>query len=315
MGQNHARVLAQKGVLGSVADTCFEKAKSVGDRFSVEAYANYKEALAGDLDAVVIATPTSTHERIARYAIEEGKHVLLEKPMTGDSKVLRRLTSLAEKRSVVLSGGFIERYNPVVDYTRRSLDTGEYGDLITASTRRVSTKSSRVTDIGVILDLGVHDIDVLRYLVKTPVESVYALGGSDGPKNHENHANILLDFGDHITGFVEVNWLTPMKVRRFSLTCGKNYVEADYMDQSVVICSSSFKDSESQNLYDLPLESYLRKVSLKKEEPLMREIKDFLAASEKGSTPLVTAESAIETLQIAEAALESMRTGHKTRMR
>ena len=311
MGQNHARILAEMGVLASVADTAPEAAKAVGEKYSVRSYLSYQELLRSGVDAVVIVTPTSTHEKIAMEAIREGKHVLLEKPMSGSSKNLRDIAEFARKQRVTLAGGFTERHNPVVSFAKQSLKGGEFGALITAATRRVSSLPTRIRDIGVVMDLGVHDIDVVQYVVGARAKSVYALGGQGKGMKYEDHANLLIDFEGGTTGFVEVNWLTPMKVRKLALTCSKNFVEVDYMDQSAMVCSSTFKPFESGNLYNVPLELDLRRISIKKEEPLKRELKDFLMAAESGKDPLVTGESALETLKIAEAAIESMRSGKK----
>jgi len=102
-----------------------------------------------------------------------------------------------------------------------------------------------------------------------------------------------------------------MKVRKLALTCDKRFVEVDYMEQSALVCASSFKPFESGNLYNVPLELDVRRIAIKKEEPLRRELDDFLASAEKGTEPLVPGESAIETLKIAEAPLNSMSSGKK----
>ncbi len=311
MGQNHARILAERGELVAVADTVPSVAESVGSKFSVRHYDDYRKLLSSDLDAVVVVTPTNTHEKIATDAIKAGKNVLLEKPMTGDSKSLKLLADLARKQKVVLAGGFTERHNPVVAFAKTSLQKGEFGDLITAATRRVSSMPSRIRDVGVVMDLGVHDIDVVQYVVDKRVRSVYALGGQRQGMKYEDHANILMDFEGGASGFVEVNWLTPMKVRRLALTCSQHFVEIDYMEQSALVAASEFKPIEGGNLYNVPLEFDLRRIALKKEEPLKRELADFAKAIGKGDEPLVTAESALVTLKIAEAALESIRTGKK----
>jgi len=248
---------------------------------------------------------------IATDAIRAGKHVLLEKPMTGNSESLKALTDLARKSKLVLAGGFTERHNPVVSFAKKSLQAGEFGELITAATRRVSSMPSRIRDVGVVMDLGVHDIDVVQWVVGKRAKSVFALGGVREGMKYEDHANILIDFEHGSSGFIEVNWLTPMKVRKLALTCSKNFVEVDYMEQSALVASSSYKPTEAGNLYNVPLEFDLRRIALKKEEPLKRELADFIDAAEKGSDPLVTGESAIETLKIAEAALESMVSGKK----
>lgn len=315
MGQNHARILAEKGVLASVSDVIPQASKSIGEKYSVKNYLSHQEMLRSDVDAVVVVTPTSTHEEIARDAIRAGKHVLLEKPMTGSSRSLKGLVDLAEKEKVILAGGFTERYNPIVSFAKQSLQNGAYGDLITAATRRVSSMPSRIRDVGVIMDLGVHDIDVVQYVVGKNADSVYALAGHGKGATYEDHASMLIDFEGGTTGFIEVNWLTPMKVRKLALTCSKNFVEVDYMEQSALVCSSTFKPVEGGNLYNVPLELDVRRVALKKEEPLKRELTDFLEAAETGREPLVSGESAIKTLEIAEAALESVRSGKKVQVR
>jgi UDP-N-acetylglucosamine 3-dehydrogenase len=311
MGQNHARILAEMRMLAMVADTVPDVAKTMGARFAVPHHTDYHEVLRSDVDAVIVVTPTGTHKAVATDAIEAGKHVLLEKPMTGNSKDLRELVDLARRRQVVLAGGFTERHNPVVSFAKTAVKSGEYGELITAATRRVSSMPTRIRDVGVIMDLGIHDIDVVQHVVAKKARSVYTLGGMGDGMKYEDHANMLIEFEDGATGFVEVNWLTPMKVRKLALTCSKNFVEVDYMDQSALVCSSSFKPFETGNLYNVPLEFDLRKIALKKEEPLRRELKDFTDAVSKNGQPLVTGESALETLRIAEGALASMRSGRK----
>jgi len=231
--------------------------------------------------------------------------------MSGNSRSLSEITDLARSQNLVLAGGFVERHNPVVAVAKHSLTSGDFGDLITAATRRVSSMPSRIRDVGVVMDLGVHDIDVVQYVVGSEARSVYMLGGKGKDMKYEDHANILIEFDGGMSGFIEVNWLTPMKVRKLALTCSKNFVEVDYIDQSVLVCSSTFKPFEAGNLYKVPVEVDIRRVSIKKEEPLKRELKDFLGAIESKKEPLVTGDSAIKTLKIAEAALKSMDTGKK----
>ena len=311
MGQNHARILADMGMLAGVSDISSEAAKKVADKYSVSSSTDYKELLKEDVDAVVIVTPTTTHKKVATDAMNAGKHVLLEKPMTGVSSDLVELVKLAEKQGVVLAGGFVERHNPVVDFAKKAVQSGEYGELITAASRRVSSLPSRIKDVGVVMDLGIHDLDVIQHVVDQDARSVYALGGRGKGIEFEDHANILIDFDEGATGFVEVNWLTPMKVRKLALTCSKNFIEVDYMEQSAQVCSSSFKPFEPGNLFNVPLEFDLRRIALRKEEPLRRELTDFISAVEKGRQPLVPGESGVKTLKIAEAALRSVRSGNK----
>lgn len=311
MGQNHVRILNEMGMLAGIADSVPEVAKTVAAKYSVPSHTDYRELLASDADAVVVVTPTTTHREVATNALRAGKHVLLEKPMTGNSADLKELVSLAKAKGRVLAGGFTERHNPAVGFAKKAVEGGDFGELITAATRRVSSLPTRIRDVGVVMDLGIHDIDVVQHVVAKPAKSVYALGGKGPTMKYEDHANLLIDFEGGATGFVEVNWLTPMKVRKLALTCSKNFVEVDYMEQSALVCSSSFQSIDKGNLYNVPLEFDLRRIALKKEEPLKRELKDFVSAVEKGTRPLVSGEDAVHTLRIAEAALASMRSGQK----
>ncbi len=315
MGQNHARILADMGVLAGVSDISPEAAKKVGGKYSVDAFTDHTALLKKDLDAVVIVTPTTTHKAVASDALKAGKHLLLEKPMTGRPSDLLELVSLAKKQGLVLAGGFVERHNPVVGFAKMGVQSGEYGEIITAASRRVSSLPSRIKDVGVVMDLGIHDIDVIQHVVDQEARSVYALGGRGNGIEFEDHANMLIDFDKGATGFVEVNWLTPMKVRKLALTCSKNFVELDYMEQSAQVCSSSFKPFEAGNLFNVPLEFDLRRIALRKEEPLRRELSDFMSAVEKDREPLVTGESAVKTLKIADAALRSVASGSKEQVK
>lgn len=159
--------------------------------------------------------------------------------------------------------------------------------------------------MGVILDLGIHDIDVIRYLLDSEVISVFALADKTPQAKFEDHANILLKFENGVHAQVEVNWLTPMKVRKVSLTCTKNFVEMDYISQSLQISSSSIQKIDIGNLYRIPQEYMERKIQIESKEPLKNELSDFLAAIENGKEPLVSGEEGVKTLQIAQAAMLS----------
>lgn len=312
MGQNHARVYSEIANLLAIADPNKKAASVIKKRFNINAFNDYKELLEqDDIDAVSIATPTSTHCEIGLEAIKAGKHVLVEKPFASTIKQGEQLIEAAEKENVVLAVGQIERHNPVVRFTKDMLKNKKFGDLISISSRRVSSYPPRIRDVGVILDLGIHDIDVLRYLVGHKILSVYSLAGITQNNNNgkfEDHANILLEFkGENfeISGFVEVNWLTPMKVRKVSLTCSKNTVEFDYINQSLEVSSSTMIDFDISNLYQIPQKYEIQRISIKPEEPLKNELMDFLNSIKTSKPPLVDGKEGLETLRIAHAAEES----------
>ncbi len=314
MGQNHARVYAEVARLVGVCDVSEEAARAVGERLGVPHYTDHRELLRQELDAVSVATPTLTHHRVALDAISAGKHTLVEKPLCGTVEEAVEVIRAAEERGLTLAVGHIERYNPVVQFLKRAVEARQLGSVLSMAARRVSPGAPRIADVGVVLDLATHDIDVMRYLSGSEVDGVYALGGCSGGGRHEDHASILLHFKSGASGFVEVNWLTPTKVRRLTLTCSGGVVEADYIGQSVQISTSVPTEVDPTNLFQIPQEFDVKHIFLKKREPLRSELLDFLDAIAERRRPLVTGEDGLRALELAQAALTSLREGRKVEL-
>jgi UDP-N-acetylglucosamine 3-dehydrogenase len=313
MGRNHARVLSEMGALAGIADPDAKARGEVAARFGVRGYADYHEMIQ-HVDALVVATPTNLHKEAVVAAAESGKHVLCEKPVASSVEDGRAMLKSVEKAGTVLAIGMIERHNPVVAFAKDALARGRFGELVSLSARRVSSMPGRIRDVGCVLDLGIHDIDVMRYLVGSPVKSVYALGGRHGTTPFEDNADVLIEFADGKTGISQTNWLTPMKVRKLSLTCMRNFVELDYMAQSVTISSSQFMSIDRDDLFHAPLEFDIRNISLKKTEPLKNELADFLNAIKGIGGPLVSGAEGLESMRVALAAIESSKRKAKIEM-
>ena len=321
MGQNHARVYSEIANLIGVSDANEDAVSKISERFNTKEFIDYHDLISrDDINAVSIATPTNTHYQIGIDAINAGKHVLMEKPFTSTIEEGKKLILAAKEQKVTLAVGQIERHNPVVRFVKDILLNKKFGELISLTSRRVSSFPARIRDVGVILDLGIHDIDVMRYLVGTRILSVYCLAGMatiNESKEFEDHANILLEFSGidndscAIPGFIEVNWLTPMKVRKVSLTCSRNTADFDYITQSLEVSKSTIIDYDISNLYYLPQKYEIQKISIKPEEPLRNELMDFLSAVKENKIPLVTGEDGLETLRIAKAAVESYKNKKK----
>lgn len=307
MGRNHVRVLSELASLGGICDVNKDTVEKIAAKFKTQSFQRIEDILSSGVEAVSIVVPTAAHYENAKKAIEAGVHVMLEKPATGSIDKLNELSQLAEDAKITFAVGLIERHNPVVDFAAKNLRSGSFGSMISAHARRVSSFPSRIKDIGVIMDLGIHDIDVIKYLIGVPATRVYAVAGKFKHPSFEDHANIIIEFENGATGVIEVNWLTPMKVRQLSLTCSEQFVELDYISQSVEISSSTFREIDPANLFHLELELHSRRIHLKKEEPLRRELQDFIQACEKGSKPLVTGFDARDTIRIAYAAAKSAR--------
>lgn len=301
MGKNHARVLASLGHLAGVVDVDKSRAMDVARKFNVP-WAESPENL--DFDAAVVAVPTEYHYDVAKNLILQGKHVLIEKPFAHSIDAGHELIDLAEEHGVTLGVGHIERFNPIVNFFK---NMNNQDKLITIGAKRVSNFPSRIRDVGVIMDIGVHDIDVMRYLVGEVTE-VYAMGGKIKHEKYEDHASILLSFKNGKTGYIETNWLTPKKIRRLWLTYEDYYAEGDYIGQWVEISSSKMRVDEF-NTYNVEIDLNIRRINLRREEPLKRELVDFIRAVEERRPPLVGGEDGLMALKIAQAALQSIKTG------
>jgi len=310
MGQNHARIHSETGNLVGVFDLDQAQSRKVAERFGVRSFESVDSLLTA-VEAVDVCTSTTTHYDIAQRAIAEGKHLLVEKPFTGDSNKAKEICRQAERKGVVLAAGFVERYNPIVCVAREAVRENRFGRVISFASRRVSSFPARIRDVGVIMDLGIHDVDVLRFITDQEVRSVFALGGKEANQRFEDHANLLIEMHNGLVAFIEINWLTPMKVRKVSLTCSEGFVQLDYMDQSLEISSSITKDFDVANAFHVPLECDVRKISVRKEEPLKLELDDFIKAIETRGKPLASGRDALADLRVCEAALKSLQTGMK----
>jgi UDP-N-acetylglucosamine 3-dehydrogenase len=315
MGKNHARVCSEINdvELVGICDVDKNTAKVVADRFHTTAYTSYQD-LISKVDAVIIATPTSTHFDISTKALSSGKHVLVEKPICDTIKNAQEMVKKAEDEHLVLATGHIERHNPAVAFVKEGIEKNRFGDVISLSSQRVSNLPGRIRDVGVILDFGVHDIDVMRFL-SGEVLSVYAKAGVYTKKiQYEDHATILLNFENDVCGVIEVNWLTPIKIRKIFLTCSEQFVEMDYIDQSVTVSSSRFKAVDEMDLYHVPMQFTSSHIGLERKEPLKNEIQDFIQAITAHKKPLASGYDGLMALRIAQGALQSYKTGDVVRL-
>lgn len=298
MGVNHARVLYELSQLGlvelvGVVDVVYEKALQVAKKYNTKAFNNHKD-LIGKVDAVTLAVPTRIHKDIAIDFINSGVHVLIEKPIADTSSNALEIIRCAEKMKVIVAVGHIERYNPAVVKLKEVIDRGVLGDIITMSAKRVGPFASRVSDVSVLIDLAVHDIDVMRYIVNRDVIKVYARGRKIRFDSlAEDYGLIVLTFENNVDGLVETNRLTPYKVRELVVVGTKGIAYLNYIDQRLT-------------LYD---EEWIREAKIAKEEPLKLELLDFIEAVSKSRKPRVTAYDGLAALRIAEEAHRSIEIG------
>ena len=299
-GSNQARVYStlQNASLVAVSDIDEKRAREVGERYRVDWYTDSAKIFERpDIEAVSICTPTVTHAEIALRAIEDGKHVLVEKPMTNTIDEAEKLIKAAKAHGVYLSVGFVERFNPAVEEAMKIIARGEIGEVILAHTRRVSRRPLRIGDVGVVKDLAIHDIDIVNQLFAAEAEGVFASMGSIA-HDFEDYANIVVCFDDDRSAFVEANWLTPRKVRSLTVTGTEGLVSVEYITQQVVV-------ENNERLYQPFLEAG---------EPLYRELDSFVGSILRDEPPEVRGEDGLRALKICEAAILSAETGRRIEM-
>ncbi len=293
MGKNHARVYHEmEGVeLVGVCDVNESLCNDIAATYKTTPYASYADLFAGGLDAVNLVVPTALHREVAEAAFAKGLDVLLEKPIAESVQAGKAITAAAEKAGVTLQIGHIERFNPAVRELKRRILEGEMGDIVSMTSKRVGPHNPRIRDVGVIVDLAVHDIDIMSDLIGKPVTKVYASAGTV-THPHEDFALIHLAFGNGASGVIDTNWLTPYKVRELTVVGTKGFAVVDYAQAKLV-----FHDGTARTTYHEP-----------GQEPLAQELEYFIDCVANDRKPEITGEVGVAALQAALAAEESART-------
>lgn len=299
MGVHHARLYHElvEAELVGIADRNEQTARDVATACQTDAYTDYEQLLKQDLDAVSIAVPTSLHRDVATKAAARGVHLLVEKPIADTLSSADAIIAAARRGNVKLMVGHIERFNPVIVKLKELVMAGELGELLAISCRRVGPNPARIRDVGIIIDLAVHDIDAISYLYGLQAQQVYAIGGNSFHIK-EDYASILLHYAGRKSGFVETNWLTPHKIRKITVTGTKGVAQADYQDQSL----------------ELWREGLIKAIAVEKCEPLRNELEHFLHAVGNGARPSPSGEEGRYALYVALAAIQSYDNGTNVRL-
>ncbi|MGY5149595.1 MAG: Gfo/Idh/MocA family protein [Candidatus Nitrosopumilus sp. bin_68KS] len=288
-GKNHTRILSQLGVLSAICDTDYKKCKEYGEKYSVNYYDSLDELLkCEEFDGAFVVTPTSTHTQIAKKLLEAKKHVFVEKPMTYKSEDGEILAKLAEKNKVILTCGYIERFNPAVGVVKKFVKEKKFGDLVMLEFHRENRMPLHIKDVGIIYDTSVHDIDTANWLFDDMPHVVFARAGKI-KHEHEDFASIMLGYKDDKVAIISSNWITPKKVRKFNAVCTDAIISSDFISQEITV----EKDEENETIQN------------EKQEPLLLEIKSFLGAIEGKNEHIVKSQEAVNVTKIAEAALLS----------
>jgi len=291
-GENQVRVFRQSRMadLVAICDADKKRAKEIGIKYGVPWFSDLSKFLrVPNLEAVTVCTPTQTHLKVGLLAIEAGKNLLVEKPMTGEERAADKLLNSARKAGVKLLVGFIERFNPGVRAVKKMLMQRVVGDVIIATGRRVARWPIRIGDVGVVKDTAIHDIDAMRYLLEEEVSAVFAQTGSLRTHSYEDYAEIMLRFDEGTTGFLDANWLTPRKVRTLIITGSEATISLDYITQEITL--------ESSQRLVKPFAPWA--------EPLKLELENFITTIVRDREEAPSGEDALKAIRVCDAALRS----------
>jgi UDP-N-acetylglucosamine 3-dehydrogenase len=304
MGRNHARVYRElDGVdLIGVADQNESIAEEMGRRYSAQVFTDYRKLIdEAKPDVVSLALPTVHHFECAMAFVDAGTNVLVEKPITKTVEQAHELVAAAKQKNVTLAVGHIERFNPAVRELRRRLDEGMAGRIYQAHARRLSPYPSRIQDSGVVVDLASHDIDLLRYLISDEIVRIHAETLRSINSDREDLLNGMIRFRNGAVGVLDVNWITPTKVRVLTITGARGMFRCDLLSQELFFFENESAPSQWDQLSILRgvSEGNVLGIRIQRYEPLMAELNDFVSAVREGRDPVVTGEDGTETLRLA----------------
>jgi len=319
LGQHHARIYSELHAAGAVEltgiyDAHTETARTIAAKHKLPVFASVAAAAAAS-DALNIATPTTTHYELAKQLLAAGKHVLVEKPMTDNSAQAAELCELAQKNNLVLQVGHVERFNPVFTFLQSVATEPKFIEC-----HRLSPFPARSTDIGVVLDLMIHDLDIVLAFVKAPVTSVDAVGIPVLSKS-EDIANVRLRFANGCVANLTASRVSPERMRKIRVFSGPTnpcYISLDYRVQEGFIYRVA-RDGEAETPFIKKLmaaklgigkdsaivsefagKKIVREpVPITKDEPLKLELQHFVHCVEQKQTPKVSGESAKQALDLA----------------
>jgi UDP-N-acetylglucosamine 3-dehydrogenase len=304
MGRNHARVFAQNPDVNLVAlaDANEETATAIARTYKANAYQDCSTMLARErLDIVSVAVPTRLHAEVALEAIRYGAHVFIEKPLAYTLPECRSMIEAARKAGIHLGVGHIERFNPAILELKRRLEAGELGRVFQIRSRRVGPFPSRVADVGVVFDLATHELNIMEYLIGAPIRNLYAETEQEIHVSHEDLLSGLLKFDNGAVGVLDINWLTPTKIRELSMLGERGMFHVNYLTQELFFYENNYANGWEGMVALMGVsEGRITKYEIRKREPLVEELDDFVAAVRNGHDSLVSGEEGMRAVYLAE---------------
>lgn len=311
MGKNHARNYSELGGINLVGVCDAEKktADEIASRIKCKAYTDPSKLIKENkIDVASIVVPTQHHLKVALDFINAGINVLIEKPISATVAEGEKMVAAAEKNGVKLSVGHIERFNPAIVELKRRLVGGELGKIFEMRAHRIGPFPARIRDVGVVIDLATHDIDIMRYLTGSDVVRLYAETERRIHTSHEDLLSGLLKFKNNTIGVLNINWLTPEKIREINVTGEKGMFIAKYLSQELFFHENVVAKRKEYSYSDILMgvgEGDITNIRIQKREPLRLELEAFCECVRKNSTPPVSGKDGIEALRIASLLIES----------
>jgi predicted dehydrogenase len=282
IGSNHARLYAgiSSAEFAAIYDVDLAKANAIAKKYRVTP-AHSPDEFAEMVDAASIATPTNTHYEVARPLLARGKHLLIEKPITDNAAHAGELAELAARNGLILQVGHVERFNPVLSALEERLTHPRF-----IEAHRLSPYPERSTDIGVVLDLMIHDLEIILHLVRSPVQTIDAVGVAVLSRG-EDIANARLRFENGCVANITSSRISPERMRKIRVFQEDAYLSLDYEKQSGEI----YRRAEGRITRE--------KVEIAREEPLKHQLVSFVECAKSGRQPRVSGFQAIAALELA----------------
>jgi predicted dehydrogenase len=315
MGRNHARVYAEMddAELVAVADPDQESLNKIAQRHRVRTYTNYQAMIEREqLDLISVVVPTEYHFAVARETLRAGIPTLIEKPIAATVEEGAGLVALAQELGVLLTIGHIERFNPAVIALKGQLELGVLGKVYQIHIRRIGPFPARIKDVGVVVDLATHDLDIMHYLSDSRATRLHAEVGRRLHTAHEDLLSAVLRFENDVIGVLDINWLTPTKVRELSVIGERGMFVANYLTQDLVLYENDAAP-QGDNWHELAVmgvsEGRMIRFKVNKREPLRQELDAFVSAVRCGGPPPVRGEDGLLALAVAQKLGEAGATG------
>lgn len=311
MGRNHLRVISghDETILAAVADPDAATLEAATAQTGAEGFADplamIREA---SLDAVVIAAPTTAHVPLALAAIERGLPVLVEKPLAATHAEALRIVDAGRAHGVPVQVGHVERYNPAVLRLGELLREGWLTKIYAIVSRRAGPFPARIRDVGVTVDLGTHDADMLSWIAGERPTRVYAELAQRKHATHEDLLFGLLHFPSGASGMLDVNWLTPAKRRQLTVIGEEGMFELDYLTQRLAFTKSDLAHGELIAGYAPTFTGDVLEIEVQTHEPLKAQLDAFVRAIRTGERPYVDGEDGAWAVRIATGLLEAAST-------